>query len=138
MHRWFWSNPLLALKILLMLTRNPSGKPWFGLQDCLGKLSFKQLGSLQFLLAIGISLQGDLTVVTLKLLPFHRMNPVYLSSDPGIPDLLDPMVAIVDELKRNGHDPSNPHIGSMMFRLLHSFCNAIPPEILKFTVRVRS
>jgi hypothetical protein len=46
-----------------------------------------QLGSLQCLLAIDLSLQWDPMVMTLTFLPFYRTTPVHLSFDPMILDL---------------------------------------------------
>jgi hypothetical protein len=51
--------------ILLMMTRNPLVKPWFGFQDRLGKLSPVQLGSPQCLMYVDLTLQWDLTAMTL-------------------------------------------------------------------------
>jgi hypothetical protein len=72
--------------ILLMLTRNPLGKPWFGLWDRLGKLSPMQLGSPQCLMSIDLTLPWDPTVVTLTLASFSSddpCSPVLRSNDPG-------------------------------------------------------
>jgi hypothetical protein len=70
-----------------MLTCNPPGKLWFGLQDCLGKLSLVQLSSPQCLSVVGLSLQWGSTVATLTLLLFHWTTPVYMSSDLLFPSL---------------------------------------------------
>jgi hypothetical protein len=118
-----------------MLTCNPLEKPWFGLQDRLGKLSPLKLESMQCLLVVDLSIQWDPMVMDLTLLLFHGTTPIYLSSDPTILDLPDPTMENVPKLKRNSHDPLNPPRGSMTFRLLHSICNTIPPGLFNFIVR---
>jgi hypothetical protein len=121
-----------------MLTRNPSRKPWFGLWDRLGNyLSCNSVphNSCWSLISLSKGIQWS---QPLTLLPFHWMTPAYLSFDPMILYLPDPMVAISPKLKRNDHDPLNPHRGSMTFCLLCIFCNAIPPNIFNFPVRIRS
>jgi hypothetical protein len=133
-----WSNPLFT-PILLMLTHNPLVKPWFGLRDRLGKLSPMQLGSPQCLMSIDLSLQWDLTVVTLTLASFSSddpCSPVLRSNDPR--SLLILQWRSLPNSKGMVTILRTPYNGSLTIYLLRRFCNAIPPEIFNFTVRIRS
>jgi hypothetical protein len=95
--------------ILLMLTHNPLVKLWFGLWDCLGKLSPMHFGSPQCLLFVDLSLPQDLMMVTLTLASFtldDPCSPVLRSNNPGSLMILQWRSLL--NSKGDSHYPLNP------------------------------